>query len=99
MIRPRGDLTDMRFDRMRIPARCLHCGVVRSFYYHWLRSAGGFDCPQCGQAVTLNLEDVDAAVERLKAAAEALGRAAGRLAIDPSKQSPEPQPPRPPRSG
>lgn len=85
----RAELTEMRLDRIRIPARCRHCGAVHNFHYHWLRSAGGFQCPDCRHATEMNLEEIDAAMESVGEAIDSLSRAVGRLAIDAWK----PQPP------
>lgn len=85
----RADLSEMRLDRIRIPARCPHCGAVHNFYYRWLRCAGGFDCLGCRSAVEIDLKDVDEAMDGVCAAIDSLSQAVGRLAVDAWK----PQPP------
>lgn len=89
MTASRADLAEMRLDRIRIPARCPHCGMVHNYYYRWLRCAGGFQCPNCQRAAEMDLGEVDAAMDGVGAAIDSLSRAVGRLAIHAWK----PQPP------
>lgn len=74
-------LNGVTLDRLRIPARCPHCGAAHNFYYRWLRGAGGFQCPACGLAANIDLQDVDAAMDGVNAAMESLNRAVGKLAV------------------
>ena len=84
----RARLNGVTLDRLRIPARCPHCGAAHSIYYRWLRGAGGFQCPACRLVAEIDLQDIDAAMDSVDAAMESLNQAVGRLAVRAWRASP-----------